>query len=106
MIERLIPNAQLENTITNESLKSEEKLPRSFGSIYTPRDFAQFLTHWAIRSPEQKVLDIGIGEGVFVFTAYERLKELGAKDFDAQLQLYGTEIDAKTYHNFSKIARE
>src|ERR1700687_4182131 len=99
MSQKIIFNRQLGNSIdsylipenspANESSKLELKQPRNLGSIYTPRDFAQFLTSWAIRSPEHKVLDIGIGEGVFVFAAYERLKELGARKIDAQQQLYG-----------------
>jgi len=115
MIERLISDRQLDETISsylinrkslaNESLKSEENLHRSLGSVYTPLDFAQFLTSWAIRNAEQKVLDIGIGEGVFVFAAYEQLKELGAKEFEAQQQIYGAEIDIATYRNFLKIAK-
>lgn len=79
---------------------------RSLGSIYTPPDIAQFLTSWAIQSPEQKVLDVGIGEGVFVFAAYRRLLELGATAADAQRQLFGCEIDQSAYDRFLKLSKD
>lgn len=83
----------------------DKKKPRHLGSIYTPPDFAQFLTSWAIQSPEQKILDIGVGEGAFIFAAYQRLLQLGAKPSYAQQQLYGAEIDIPTYNQFSKLSK-
>ena len=57
----------------------DEKVVRNLGSIYTPPDFAQFLTFWAIQNPQDTILDVGIGEGAFTFAAYYRLLELGAR---------------------------
>ncbi len=82
-----------------------EKTTRRLGSIYTPPDFARFLSSWAIRCHRSKVLDTGIGEGAFVFAAYRRLSELGASPVDAQHQLYGTEIDPFAFEEFSKSAK-
>jgi adenine-specific DNA-methyltransferase len=79
---------------------------RSLGSIYTPPDFAQFLASWAIADREQKVLDVGIGDGVFVFAAYRRLLELGTGVVDAQRQLYGAEIDSSAYAKFLTLAEK
>ena len=95
-----------ENSTPHVSQKRGEKAARNLGSIYTPRDFAQFLTSWAIQSHEYRILDVGVGEGVFVFTAYERLIELGAKEIDAQQQVYGAEIDHSTYQIFSTLASQ
>jgi adenine-specific DNA-methyltransferase len=81
------------------------KKTRALGSIYTPTDFAEFLTAWAIRHPEDHILDLGIGEGAFVFAAYRRLLELGALNIIAQQQLFGAEIDKSTYSNFIESAR-
>jgi hypothetical protein len=83
-----------------------DKPDRSLGSVYTPPDFAQFLIRWAIRNPRQTALDIGVGEGVFTFALYERLRELGAKPSDARSQIYGAEIDRAAYLNFLRKAGE
>lgn len=81
-----------------------DKPHRNLGSVYTPPDFAQFLTRWAIQSPRQVALDIGVGEGAFTFALYERLRELGAKPGDASRQIYGAEIDHEAYGNFLRKA--
>jgi len=82
-----------------------EKTIRRLGAVYTPPDFAQLLVSWAIQRPEQKVLDLGVGEGIFAFAAYHRLMELGASATEAQAQLYGTEIDLPTYDRFLELSR-
>lgn len=84
----------------------EDDKTRNLGSIYTPSDFAEFLTTWAIRHPEDKILDVGIGEGVFIFAAYRRLLELGASDIGAQQQLFGAEIDPSIYSKFTENAKD
>lgn len=81
-------------------------MARDLGSIYTPIDFANFLTSWAIQDPTDKVLDLGIGEGVFVFAAYERLLELGANEVKAQEQIFGAEIDKNIYRKFSNLSQQ
>lgn len=81
-----------------------DKPHRSLGSIYTPLDFAQFLSRWAVRSPLERVLDVGVGEGAFVFSVYERLQGLGAAPAQAQRQIYGAEIDRRTFKRFLRKA--
>lgn len=81
-----------------------EKTLRDLGSIYTPPDLAKFLVSWAIRDSNHKVLDVGIGEGSFIFAAYHQLQKLGAKTIEAQQQLYGAEIDSTTYNEFLRQA--
>lgn len=100
--ERLAVNGRI--AINNSHLR--EKKSRIFGSIYTPPELAQLLTSWAIRNPSDRVLDVGLGEGVFVFAAYHRLKELGVPDDDARQQLFGSEIDAEAYTRFMDASRE
>ncbi len=92
----------LANTITSDNNFHifDARKTRVLGSIYTPPDFAEFLTTWAIRHPEDNILDVGIGEGAFVFAAYRRLLELGASDFIAEQQLFGAEIDENAYYKF------
>ena len=82
-----------------------EKTTRHLGSIYTPPDFAQFLASWAINCPRTSVLDMGIGEGAFIFAAYRRLEKLGANPVEAQHQLFGTEIDPIAFEEFSRSAK-
>ncbi len=89
----------------NSNQASRENKVRSLGSIYTPRDLAQFLTSWAIHHATDKIIDVGIGEGAFIFTAYERLLQLGAKEADAQQQLFGAEVDIIAYNKFIKEAQ-
>lgn len=97
----------LSNTVSinNNPQIFDDKKTRILGSIYTPIDFAEFLTAWAIRHPEDNILDVGIGEGAFVFAAYRRLLELGASDFIAQQQLFGAEIDESAYSKFTENAK-
>lgn len=81
-----------------------DKTIRRLGAIYTPPDFAQLLVSWAVQNPQQRVLDLGIGEGVFAFAAFHRLIELGANTTEAQSQLYGAEIDFSTYTRFLELS--
>ncbi|VAW35543.1 hypothetical protein MNBD_CHLOROFLEXI01-3447 [hydrothermal vent metagenome] len=69
----------------------------SLGYVNTPADVAKLLTQWAIQSANDTVLDLGLGEGVFVFSSYHRLQELGASSIQSASQIYGTEIDATRY---------
>lgn len=77
-----------------------DKTVRHFGAVYTPQDYAEFLVSWAVRSHDQQVLDLGVGEGAFTFAVYNRLIELGARATDAQHQIFGTEIDPTAYDSF------
>ncbi len=70
----------------------------SLGYVDTPTDVAKLLTQWAIRSAKDTVLDLGLGEGVFVFSSFHRLQELGATSIQSSSQIYGTEIDATRYN--------
>ncbi|MFY9225277.1 MAG: N-6 DNA methylase [Blastocatellia bacterium] len=77
---------------------------RNLGSIYTPPDFANLLTSWSIQHKDEKVLDMGVGDGVFVFSAYNRLVQLGAVPAVAQQQIYGTEVHTPSYAKFIHLA--
>ena len=74
------------------------------GGIYTPPPVAKFLTDWAIRSPQDRVLDLGTGPGVFVFEAHKRLQVLGCDACDATQQIYGSEIDDTAWSCFTALA--
>ena len=83
-----------------------KRKPRNLGSIYTPVEFARLLVEWGIRDGQDNVLDLGVGEGVFTFLAFERLKKLGASVVQAGNQLYGSEVHAPTFKTFLKHAEE
>ncbi|MCY4061900.1 MAG: N-6 DNA methylase [Chloroflexi bacterium] len=74
------------------------------GRIYTPEPVAEFLANWAIQSPQDRVLDLGTGPGVFVFQAHNRLQALGCDAHDASQQIYGAEIDDEAWSDFSLLA--
>lgn len=81
-------------------------MSRNLGSIYTPSDIASLLVEWAIQRQTDSVLDLGVGEGVFVHAAYSRLRELGSCRSDAQNNIFGTEIDGNTYRRFLEATRK
>jgi methylase of polypeptide subunit release factors len=68
------------------------------GAIYTPGDIARFLVEWAVSRRDDRVLDLGIGEGAFALEAYKRLHSLGTAEPDAQV--FGCERDEKAFSRF------
>jgi len=58
----------------------EELLPDAerhrLGQFYTPPSIAELIVKWAIRSPEDVILDPAVGSGTFLVKAYQRLMEL------------------------------
>lgn len=84
----------------------KQKAPRSFGAIYTPPDLAQFLTNFAIKRSSCVVLDLGTGQGNFVFPAYDRIVSLGADPQRASEQIYGAEIDDVAFAEFELAAEQ
>jgi len=100
-----IKHTHLTPSMSTDSQRLSEKFIHISGAIYTPPGYARFLTSWAVQQPKDRVLDVGIGEGVFTFAAYHRLIELGATSEDAQNQVFGAEIDSVTYQKFCEFAR-
>ncbi len=70
---------------------------KQLGSYYTTRFVVRFLVDWAIRSSEDKVLDPGCGDARFLAEAFHRLKELGAAPEKAAANIYGIELDKKSF---------
>ncbi|MEW6366146.1 MAG: N-6 DNA methylase [Acidobacteriota bacterium] len=66
------------------------------GAVPTPPEIAADLVQWAIRSPEDVVLDAGAGEGVFTIEAVRRLRELGAETEDICRNVYAVDEDASS----------
>ena len=52
---------------------------KTIGAFYTAEPIARFLVEWAIRGPNESVLDPSCGDGAFVGAAATRLAELGCQ---------------------------
>jgi type I restriction-modification system DNA methylase subunit len=95
--------------IYEELIPPEER--HNLGQFYTPKPIAELIVKWAIRSPDDKVLDPGCGSGTFLVETYKRLAELKLKkpfkdikhvpeDVHRQIlsQLYGIDINEFPAH--------
>lgn len=77
---------------------------KALGAYYTDAQVAEFLVWWAIRSPDERVLDPSFGGGVFLRAACKRLRELGGNPSD---QVFGVEIDERVHLRIAdKLADE
>lgn len=79
---------------------------KASGMVFTPESIASFLSDWAIRSPEDVVIDPGAGEGIFTISAYRRLLELGQRPEEAVSQVYGVERDPQAYEKLEESLTE
>ena len=66
---------------------------KSQGFVRTPPVIAALLARWALRSPDDHVLDAGFGEGAFLLESARCLQSLGTPADRLAAQLYG--IDAR-----------
>lgn len=62
------------------------------GGYYTSAAVAQWLCSWAVRSPNDSILEPSCGDGAFVVAAASELKRLGATKNAISRQLCGIEI--------------
>jgi adenine-specific DNA-methyltransferase len=75
------------------------------GRVFTPDPVVHALCHWAIRTADTTVLDLGVGEGAFAIAACERLLALGADAGTAVEQIYGAERDPEVFRRAQEQAR-
>jgi len=84
----------------NDALKDERLLSRRRyrvnaadwkirGAVYTSEAVAAAMTKWALRSPDDHVLDPACGDGVFLTAAKNGLRSLGAK----KPHVFGVDLD-------------
>lgn len=69
---------------------------KSTGSYYTCGPIADYVTKWAIDSPESCVLEPSFGDGIFMDAAIARFAELG----NANPDITGVEIQAEPYNSY------
>jgi len=60
--------------IYEELIPDEER--HTLGQFYTPPPIAEFIVKWAVRNPNDLVMDPAVGSGTFLVKAYKRLVEL------------------------------
>ncbi len=94
-IARQITHAQLEadgiGRIYESLVAPEER--RRLGHFQTPAPIVDLMVRWTVRCATDRVLDPGVGAGVFLAAAYDRLRKLGAQPASAVAQLYGVDIN-------------
>jgi len=74
--------------------------PKSLGAYYTDQLVAEFLVTWAIRQPNDRVLDPSCGDGVFLAAAGKRLQSLGCK---YQPAVFGVDVQEEAISSISGI---
>jgi adenine-specific DNA-methyltransferase len=62
------------------------------GAFFTPPAIADFLTRWAIRSPDARVMDPTCGEAVFLLASADRLRRLKTRPVAIADQLTGVDV--------------
>jgi adenine-specific DNA methylase len=70
---------------------------KELGAFYTPPAMARKLVEWAVRSPDDRVLDPSFGGLVFLSAAEERLRRLGTEGRNGSSQLYGVDLDEEAH---------
>ncbi|UVC12659.1 N-6 DNA methylase (plasmid) [Rhizobium sp. TH2] len=77
---------------------------RRLGAYYTPERLSRLLSHWAIRTGDETILEPSFGGCGFVSAAMEALKKAGATN--AVSQIYGCDIDPCAFDYLSEMLGE
>jgi len=74
-------------------MKPIEGYDKLRGGYYTPKAIADYIADWAVRSVADNVLEPSCGDGVFVETVCNKLRNLGCPEAEINRQVLGIEID-------------
>ena len=74
--------------------------PRLTGSYYTSRQIAQYLTAWAVRGRDDRLLEPSFGDGVFLDAAAERFAQLG----NTHPFITGVELQSQVFARYAQRA--
>ena len=74
-------------------MKSIDGYDKLRGGYYTPKEITRFIAEWAIRSPSDRILEPGCGDGSFINAVCERLSDLGCPSESLPSQVLGVELD-------------
>lgn len=64
------------------------------GGYYTPDRIAEFLSDWAIRTPDDLVLEPSCGDGSFLNAVSKRMSSIGATNAQIKRNVFGVELDS------------
>jgi adenine-specific DNA methylase len=68
-------------------------LRKERGAFFTPPAITRFISNWAIRGPEERVLEPAAGDAAFLVSAVDRLRELAPRGRSCPV-VHGVEIHA------------
>jgi len=81
-----------------------ERSAKELGAYYTDSQVADFLVWWAVRNPEDTVLDPSFGGGVFLRSAGKRIRELNGTP---AWKIFGVELASDVHAEIStRLNRE
>lgn len=84
--------------------KAARERRRSLGIYYTPPDAAKVLARWAIRHPDETVLEPSFGGCAMLAAAVSTFKSLG--NSNPSRQLYGYDVDAAAFVHLAQMGIE
>lgn len=76
-------------------------LRKERGAFFTPGEITRFIAKWAIRAPNDRVLEPSAGDAAFLVSAVDRLRELAPRNGGAPT-VHGVEIHAHS----AEVARK
>jgi len=79
-------------------------LRKERGAFFTPDEITRFVANWAIRKPDDLVLEPSAGDAAFLIAAVRRLRKLSA-GADLQPTVNGVEIHAHSARIASQRGR-
>lgn len=83
---------------------SEQRKAR--GAFFTPPEISEYLVNWAVRSPNDSVLEPSCGEASFLLSAAKCLERLGADPVSWHQQLQGVEIFESSAEEAARTLRD
>ena len=86
-------------------IMESDEIRKARGAFFTPPEIANYLVEWAVRSPEDTVLEPSCGEASFLLAAADRLKAVGANPHLWSEQLHGVEIFEASAKNAESLLR-
>ncbi|MBX5206840.1 N-6 DNA methylase [Rhizobium sp. NZLR11] len=72
-------------------------LRKERGAFFTPSAITHFISKWAIRAPDNRVLEPAAGDAAFLVSAVERLRDLAPRTRSRPM-VHGVEIHAHSAH--------
>jgi adenine-specific DNA-methyltransferase len=83
------------------------KLRKARGAFFTPKPIADYLADWAVEGdPKATVLDPTCGESVFLESAGERLRDLGASHAAMRRQVLGVDLHNDSIRESRRLLRQ